>query len=102
MRCGSQLEWNAGRIDQRQRANEVGSGVGEVNCHLSAHRVADQMYRFAQRGVDPARQYGRDFVEVQWKVTAAQKKTVAAEADQIEREDAVLARQIVHVAAPPI
>jgi hypothetical protein len=69
---------------------------------LPAHRVADDVRRFAEVGRDPSREECGDLCEMQRQAAPLQKKAVAAEPDEVDRADAMIPRQRFEVMQPPI
>src|SRR5437588_4199953 len=89
VRAGIDRERHAGRVDQRQRADEVGPPRRHVNGHVAAHRVADEVHRLADLRLDPPRELRRDLLERQ-------------RDRQIDRQHPMPCRECLDVMAPPV
>ena len=67
MRSRRDLEWNARRIHEHQRSDQIGAARCKVDRDMSTHRIADDMDRLVKFRLDPARQQRRQFIEGQRK-----------------------------------
>src|SRR5207247_3816353 len=100
--AGRDFEWNAARVDERQRSHEIGPRACDMNRNMSTHRISNEVHRLANRLFDPTGEQRCDQIKSERQLASAQKQTVTAESDQVDRHYAIFARERTDVVSPPI